>query len=250
MKPAPFLHFRVVRAAVCIIAGAVSAVAPSSAEERYLSVLGFTADGAYFVLDEFGVLRGSGAPFAISRHIDVASGTIAAEREVALEDASGRLDGFDALERLRGIAGNAPPPGAGKWMRATRTLVYNPAAELMADPRTVSFVDRSPLGISASTTTVTLAEAPAPPGVCSPDVPAARAFSLSATRSVEGSREAHELGAIEGPAVCAFDYRLTGVYTFTGAEPVRHLLVVVEAMVPGFEGPERTWVTSSIPLGE
>lgn len=248
MMPVPRSPFRGKFAKACIIAGTILTAAISSAEERHLSVLGFTADGAYFVLDEFGVLRGSGIPFAVRHHIDVASGSVAAEREATLEDVSGRLDGLDALDTLRDVNGNTPLSGGSKWMRATRTLVYNPTAELMADPRTVSFADPSALNVSVSTTTVTLTETPAPPGTCAQDIPAARVFSLSASRSAEEAGEVHELGAVEGPAVCALEYRLTGVYTFADAEPVRHLLVVVEAMVPGFEGPERTWITSSIPL--
>lgn len=242
--------FRITSAKAFIVTGALLAAAPSDADERHLSVLGFTEDGAYFVFDEFGVLRGSGLPFAIRRRVDVASGDIATEREVALEDTSGQLDGIDALDRLRGIGGNARPSRGSSWVRATRTLVHNPAAELMADPRKVSFANPSPLGISASTTTVTLTEAPAPAGACERDIPAARTFSLSATRLAVGSAEAHKLGTADGPAVCALEYRLTGVYTFSGLEPARHLLILVEATVPGFEGPEHTWITSSIPLGE
>ncbi len=208
-------------------------------------ILGFSADGAYFAFEEYGVQDGSGFPYStiyvietatdswvpgtpIRIRIDDESITLQEARDQAYIEAEAILQEFGI-----GLPG--------------RHLVANPITEF-GDRRNVEFVLRAFTPLQSTGWTLTLEER-----LLANDCPdigyTIAGFSLWLASPEGETRELNNDKTIPESRGCPVGYRVADVFAFD--QPGETILIILLDMFQiGFEGPDRRFLAIATTVGE
>ncbi len=214
-----------------------------------LDILGFSADGAVFAFEEYGVQDGSGFPYANRYYIKTADDSFAAGSPVRVRIDDENATVADARAKAR-QQGEAIVTEATLTANQGFTAGFNAVTERSADPYRMEVNPRpveppidAPLEVrlterpfpatgpceiagSLSGFTLTLVD-PAPDGVTR---------LLAHDETVPQSRG------------CPTGYRIGAVQTLypQGGEPVMAVMIAVRGV--GFEGPDYRWLAVTAPV--
>ena len=229
---------RIATLAAAIAALAGPALAGDAAE---LAILGFTADGAVFAFEEYGVQDGSGFPYANRFYIDTATDSFVPGTpiRVRIDDEAASVE--DARRQARTQAQAVTADAA---LTPGFTAGFNPITELSADPHRLAVNPRPVVPAIDAPLEFRLEEiALEQPANCH-GLGEAVGFRLvrAGIAPDETARLVHEDAAIPSSRNCPLGYRLGAVQTFfpEGGAPVYAVLVTVRSL--GFEGPNHRWI--------
>jgi predicted secreted protein len=227
-----------VLAALCLLP--FSAYAGDTAE---VNILGFSADGALFAFEEYGVQDGSGFPYANRFYVDTATDSFAPGTpiRVRLDDESQTVDDARAAARTQGqsIISDA-------ILTANRgfTAGWNAVTELSADssrmaanPRPVFPPIDAPVEFRIDDMAL-----PAPSG-CE-GLGEIRGYRLMRIGTSDGATTelVHEDSSVPASRGCPLGYAIGGLQTFfpPSGDPVFALMIIMRQF--GFEGPDHRWL--------
>lgn len=239
---------RIVTAALsCFLAGTFPALAGDTAE---LNILGFSADGAIFAFEEYGVQDGSGFPYANRFYIDTATDSFVAGSPIRkrIDDETATVDQVRAEAATEGQA----IVGDSELAAHRGTLAgFNAVSELSADPHRMAVNPRPVVPPIDEPFEVRLAELPfAPGGNCEGVTDVIQGFRLTSVDVLPGgtTRLLHEDSSIPASRGCPLGYRLSGVQTYypDSGTPVAAILIAVRSF--GFEGPDYRWMAVTAPI--
>lgn len=223
-------------AAIATLAG--PALAGDAAE---LAILGFTADGAVFAFEEYGVQDGSGFPYANRFYIDTVTDNFVPGTpiRVRIDDEAASVE--DARRQART---QAQAVAADAALMPGFTAGFNPITELSADPHRLAVNPRPVVPAIDAPLEFRLEEiALEQPANCH-GLGEVVGFRLvrAGIAPDETARLVHEDAAIPASRNCPLGYRLGAVQTFfpEGGAPVYAVLVAVRSL--GFEGPNHRWI--------
>lgn len=226
--------------ALAILAAPVPAQAGDTAT---LGILGFTADGAVFAFEEYGVQDGSGFPYANRFYIDTATDAFLSGTPVRV-----RIDDENATvadaRRQAADNGEAAVPAGELAANPGFTAGMNAVTELSADPHRMAVNPRPVMPPIDAPAEFRIEEIPlAAPSGCENlgDIVGFRLIRIDA--SPGGTTEIiHEDSAVPASRRCPTGYRLGGVQTFhpESGEPVYAVLIAIRSV--GFEGPDHRWI--------
>jgi predicted secreted protein len=219
---------------------AVLALIPATAfagDYAERTVIGFSPDAAYFAFVEYGVQDGSGFPYANAYVIDIASdrwlpGTPARVRiddeRATITAALGQaIDGVRPLLEHHAIA--TPPV----------VLTARPLTEL-TDPHEVGFLLRMPVPPSLDDSYILILTESVLPAANCPDMGEPfKGFTLDLLLPDNQARRLNHDVSIPASRRCPLGYHISEVLT----DPARTVLVVlIDVMSVGFEGPDRRFM--------
>jgi predicted secreted protein len=224
---------------------AALAVLPASAgdfAERRL--IGFSANGDRFAFEEFGIQDGSGFPYSnifvidttrdswvpgtpVRVRLDDEEQGIAPARRAAAAQAAPHLEGIDEPGML---------------------LASNPITESGRDPYKIAFKRHPALQLDGPDLTLTLETIPLPaPGNDDPDYKT-YGFRL-VLKTEDGETVLHEDKALPASRGTALDYRINDVVIHQPFGRPATLVVLLQVLTRGFEGPDGRYlaVTAQLP---
>lgn len=202
------------------------------------TVIGFSADAAYFAFVEHGVQDGSGFPYANAYVIDIAS-------DMWLPGSPARVRIDDERATVTAALGRAIDgirPLLEHYAIAARPVVLTarPLTEL-TDPHHVGFLLTMPVPPSLDDAhLLILAESEMPAANC-PDMGEPYVgFTLDLLLPDKQVRRlSHDVGSVPRSRGCPIGYHIAEVLT----DPERTVLVVlIDVMSVGFEGPDRRFM--------
>jgi predicted secreted protein len=226
---------------LCHAAACRSAQAGDVAE---LNILGFSADGAIFAFEEYGVQDGSGFPYANRFYIETATDKFVdgSPVRVRLDDESASLE---AARRQAREKGDLIVPQEELIAHRGFTAGDNPVTELSADPYRM-VVNPRPIFPSGETLEFRLEEIPmndqAGMETCRSQG-VIQGFRLLRIEAQEGGTTTllHEDKAIPKSRGCPNGYRIGGVQTFS-RQALSAYAVMIAVRQYGFEGPDHRWI--------
>lgn len=227
--------------AVLGVVTTLPALAGDFAERR---LIGFSADGGRFAFEEFGIQDGSGFPYAnifvvdttkddwipgtpVRVRLDDEEQGIAPARRVAAEKAAPYLDGIDQ-------------PGT--------LLASNPITESGRDPHKIAFKRHPALQLDGPDLTLELETLPlSAPGNDDPDYKT-HGFRL-VLKTEDGEVVLHEDKTLPASRGTALDYRINDVVIHQPFGRPATLVVLLQVLTRGFEGPDGRYlaVTAQLP---
>jgi predicted secreted protein len=229
---------------------AATALAGDAAER---DILGFSPDGRYFALEQYGIEDGSGFPYSEVFIIDLTSDSWLEGTPVRV-----RLD--DETQTLqsarRQALGAAQPFLATAQIADNATLLAsNVIYQNVADARQLtfrgfytSFGHLEPIEPAEDAISLVLEEIvlPAPKDCPAGDTPLA-GFVLKAKHGSGPFEEIYRDKAIPTSRRCPLKYSLSDAVSFTSATgQIQRLVVIVNVFAYGFEGPNRRFVAISV----
>jgi predicted secreted protein len=228
---------------LALLALSAPALAGDAAE---LELLGFSADGRYLAFEQYGILDGSGTPYAEIFFIDVPANAYAAkpvksdvQPDVSLDKAreSTRQAAADDLKKLK-----IDPKQRGQH------LIAHGLHDLGVAPREVEFTPQLPLGGMAYESYRLHLESRAIEQDCF-GLGQAQIFTL-ALHLPDGKtvRTLQHDGKLPESRGCPLEYRIQDVYLYKE----RRLAVFLNVFQPGYEGRNMRYlvVTSELPEQE
>ena len=224
--------------------GAAAILPATAGDFAERTLLGFSADGGRFAFEEFGIQDGSGFPYSNIFVIDTTKdswvpGTpvrvrlddeeqgIAAARRAAAEQAAPHLAGIDQ-------------PGT--------LLASNPITESGRDPYKLAFKRHPALQLDGPDLTLALETIPlAAPANDDPDYKT-HGFRL-VLKTEDGETVLHEDKALPASRGTALDYRINDVVIHQTFGQPATLVVLIQILTRGFEGPDGRYlaVTAKLP---
>lgn len=201
------------------------------------TVIGFSADAAYFAFVEHGVQDGSGFPYANAFVVGTATDTWAPGTPVRI-----RIDDESAtIDAALGQAVDGIRPLIERHQIATPPVVLaaRPLTEL-SNPHQVGFLLRMPVPPSFDDAySLSLIETELPAANCPDMGESFKGFTLDLVRSDFEIVRMNRDTAIPSSRRCPLGYRISEVLT----DPARTVLVVlIDVMSVGFEGPDRRFM--------
>lgn len=232
-------------AALCLLSLPLLSVSESRAGDAAdLNVLGFSADGAVFAFEEYGVQDGSGFPYANRYYIDTATDRYVAGSpvRVRLDDESASVE--TAREQAR-AAGETILGAAELEANRGFTAGFNALMEHSADPYRMAVNPRPVFPPIDDTLEVRLQEiGVAEAGDCPTDLGDIVGFRLMRIGAKDGeqTRTLHEDKSIPQSRGCPTGYRIGAIQTFErDGAPVSYAVVIAVRQI-GFEGPDYRWM--------
>jgi len=236
--------FRLIRSSLGAIFGLLCLAASGHAgDAANVDILGFSADGAVFAFEEYGVQDGSGFPYANRYYVDTANDTFlpGTPVRVRIDQDGASVNDARAQARTKGqsIIGDAIL-AEHHGFRAG----WNAVTELSADPFRLSVNPRPVFPAIDAALEFRLEELPMPDGAQCHGMGEARGFRLTRIATVSGAttKTIHEDGSIPSSRGCPLGYRLAGIQTFypEGGAPVFAVLIAIRSL--GFEGPDHRFI--------
>jgi predicted secreted protein len=218
-----------------------TAIAGDFAERR---VIGFSPDGNRFAFEEFGIQDGSGFPYANIFVVDTS-----ADKWVSGTPVRVRLDDEEqGIEAAREAAAKQAAPHIEGLNRPGTLLASNPITESGRDPYRLAFKRHPALLMEGPELVVELEPIPlAAPGNDDPDYKT-HGFRLILT-SETGKTVLHEDIALPASRGTALDYRIHDVIIHQPFGQPATLVVLIQVLTRGFEGPDGRYlaVTTKLP---
>lgn len=233
-------HFLMALCAATLLATSSSAHAGDTAS---VEVLGFSADGATFAFEEFGIQDGSGFPYANRYYIDTANDSFlpGTPIRVTLEQDGAGISDARALARTQ-----AQSVIADTILAENRgfTAGWNAVTEQSADPFRMAVNPRPVFPAIDSPLEFRLAELPMPDGAECYGFGEPAGFRLTRIATEAGAESVlvHEDSAIPQSRGCPLGYAISGIQTFypDGGTPVFAVMIAVRKV--GFEGPDHRFI--------
>lgn len=229
--------------ALCLTALLAFGAQARAGDVATLEVLGFSADGALFAFEEYGVQDGSGFPYAnrfyieteddsfvagtpIRVRIDDEGATVAAARDQARQQAQSII-ADEVLAANRGFA-----------------AASSPVTELSADPFRVVVNPRPVFPPVDAPVEFRLEEIPFAPSDSCEGLGENVGFRLLRIEASEGgaTRLVHQDSSVPASRGCPNGYRIAGLQTFhpQSGDAVFAVLIAVRRF--GFEGPDHRYL--------
>ena len=224
-------------ALVSFLLAALPASAGDYADREFI---GFSADGAYFAFEEYGIQDGSGFPYVNIYVIDIAAdGWLAGTPiRVVVEDESA------PLAQVRAEARRQAQPLLARFdlTHSGRLLASNPVTEVSADPHAVSFLPRIITPLGGDPASLRLFERTLPAVDC-PDIGEPfKGFRLDLEMIGLGTRRLAEDMRIPSSRKCPLGYGISDVLSFPPEGEPEVLVVIINVFSVGFEGPDRRFL--------
>ncbi len=231
------------RAVFALLAFVLVGIPARAAEFSEFRPIGFSADGAVFAFEEFGVQDGSGFPFASRFFIDTATDTFLPgstvdiiirdeEKSVADARAAAAEQSSDLEEKYNFLAN----PGV--------IAAFNPLSELDSDAHQLRYLPLSVVPEFFRPYTARLTEKTLPSSApCDAMTETKLGFKLEITE-VEGKPASillHEDTSLPKSRHCPTTYRLGGVVTHYADGVWTHAFMVLHQSF-GFEGEHGRWM--------
>jgi predicted secreted protein len=221
--------------------GSLPAAAGDFAERR---LIGFSADGGRFAFEEFGIQDGSGFPYANIFVIDTTKDSWVPGTPIRV-----RLDDEEqGIAPARRAAAEQAAPHLAEIDQPGTLLASNPITESGRDPHTIAFKRHPALQLDGPDLTLELETIPlSAPGNDDPDYKT-HGFRL-VLKTEGGETVLHEDNALPASRGTALDYRINDVVIHqTFGEPAT-LVVLLQVLTRGFEGPDGRYmaVTAKLP---
>jgi predicted secreted protein len=232
--------FRPIAALAILLAAALPCRAGDTAE---VNILGFSANGALFAFEEYGVQDGSGFPYANRFYINTATDSFVAGTpiRVRLDDESQSVADARTQARSQGEAVIADAV-----LAANRgfTAGWNAPTELSADtsrmavnPRPVFAPIDAPLEFRIDSIAL------ASPSMCD-GLGDIKGYRLTRIGTGDGdvTQIIHQDSSVPASRGCPLDYLIGGIQTYYPAsgDPVFALMIIMRQF--GFEGPDHRWL--------
>lgn len=217
--------------------------AAQAGDTAELNILGFSADGAVFAFEEFGVQDGSGFPYANRFYIDTATDSFVpgSPIRVRIDYESATLAEARSQARTGGEA-----IVSDEELTASRgtTAGFNPITELSADPHRMAVNPRTVVPPVDDPVEFRIEEVYVEqPSQCE-GLGEIKGYRLTRVGLEPGEAAVvlHEDSAIPASRGCPLGYHIGAVQTFfpNGDEPVFAVLIAVRSF--GFEGPDHRWI--------
>jgi predicted secreted protein len=218
-----------------IMLGAGLALAGDYAERR---IIGFSANGAYFAFEQFGVQDGSGFPYSDIFIVNI-------ENDIWAGGSPFRVqlnDDTQGVNAARAASANmAASAIASLGIRDSGTLLAsNPITESGANPLQVSF---RPTPYFGTKWQLNLNEFPLSTSGCSGFEENIRGFSLTlTTEDGQPPRELHQDHSIPSSRKCPINYGISDVILHGNYNATSQLVVLVRVLSVGFEGPDMRYI--------
>jgi predicted secreted protein len=219
-------------AAISIVLGSHSAIAGDFAKTK---IHGFSADGQYVAIEEYGVQDGSGFPYStiFVLNIDRDSWVKGSPVKVLIEDdtaglATARSQAADQAASIFNSVSIDPSIEAD-------LLAANPASELSASAHSVAFNSRIVVPSIEDPMQLVLTEKPFTDSNC-PD-PNIKGQSLELTHQGQ-TRQLTDDQKVPASRNCPMRYRILSVHSVSPAAADPVLLVTLQMESYGFEGPD------------
>jgi predicted secreted protein len=228
---------RVLVALLAFLGLALPALAGDYADR---TIIGFSADGAYFAFSEQGVGDGSGFPYANIYVVDVekdawVEGTpIRAVVEEEGDDPSAALT--QAMHEARPILDRLRTYSKGNH------VVDNPATELSSDPYSVRFRTNSWFNMAERAWSLKLSRIPMPDAKGCENYDDVAGFRLELTDPDGRTRALHEDISLPASRTCARDYAISDVVVLPADQGPPSMAVILSLIRQGFEGPDRRFL--------
>ncbi|MHA1547547.1 MAG: DUF2259 domain-containing protein [Alphaproteobacteria bacterium] len=220
----------------CLL-GATSGLAGDFADR---SVIGFSADGAYFAFEEYGVEDGSGFPYANVFLLETANDrwVSGSPIRVKLQDETATL----AHARATALADALPLINSLAIDTDGRVLASNPVTETSADPHALRFALHGPVASVDTNYDLRIVERVLPAADC-PDMGVPfKGFRLE-LGTPQGTRILNDDARIPSSRRCPIGYGLSDVIAHIPARPARPIaIVLINVFSIGFEGPDRRFI--------
>jgi predicted secreted protein len=203
-------------------------------------ILGFSADGGIFAFEEYGEFDGSGGGYSNIYLVNTATNTW-------LDGTPVRVKPEDVdvpLAAVRAEAARKARPILAKYgiVTAGVTVVSNPATELSNNPYSIRFLTDKYANWTDRGWTLTLTPLPFPEPAGCENLGPTRGFRLVLANPAgiaETLQEDEKLPASRG---CAQDYAITEVITFKPERFNPVMIVLLNIVTQGFEGPDRRYL--------
>lgn len=226
------LHLAV---SISVLFGASLAKAGDYAERR---IIGFSANGAYFAYEQFGVQDGSGFPYSDIFILNIANDTWAGGSpfRTRLDDDT---QGVNAARAAN--ANMAASAIASLGISTSGTLLAaNPITESGADPLQVRF---RPTPYFDTEWQLDMSEFPLTASGCSGFEADIRGFSLTLTmEDGQPPRKLHQDHSIPSSRKCPLNYGISDVILNGSYNMTSQLIVLVRVLSVGFEGPDLRYI--------
>lgn len=204
------------------------------------TIIGFSPDGAYFALEEYGVQDGSGFPYSNVYVIDV-------DRDAWVDGTPVRVridDEAAMLNRARADAMKQARPLLDKLnvIAKGNQVVTNPATELSADPYAVRFRTNQWFNMVERPWDLKLTRIPMPGAKGCENYDDVAGFRLELTDPDGKTRVLHEDTSLPASRTCARDYAISEVVVLPADKGAASMAIVISLIRQGFEGPDRRFL--------
>ncbi len=234
--------------------GATIALPASADDAATLNILGFSADGATFAFEEYGVQGGSGFPFANRFYIDTATDTFVSGTpiRVRIDDETASVAQVRAQAQAQGetiIADAVLDENAGFLAG------FNAITELSADPHRIVVAPREVVLPFDAPLEYRIEEIVFEPGDTCFDLREREiGFRLLSINAQPGgvTEVLHEDTSVPASRGCPQGYTFGGVQIFHPADGPMIIAVVLSVESLGFEGSDFSWmaVTTQQPISK
>lgn len=214
--------------------------------------IGFSADGAVFAFEEYGIQDGSGFPYANIFALDLTKDRFlpGTPFRVRLEDqgatlAKARWQARNEAERVIETHELASHPA--------EFIAFNPITELGNEAHKIRYRSVSVLPPVGEPNTLVLDEVPEPPDPACEGV-VERMVSLRLRITERDGKSVndvvHDDDRIPSSRRCVSGYRLAGVVSGTAAGGATVEVALILVLSSGFEGPDGRWIAIPIKTAE
>jgi predicted secreted protein len=238
------MTIRPVLACLALIAAGTLSLPAHAGDTATLNVLGFSADGATFAFEEYGVQDGSGFPYANRFYIDTASDNFVpgSPIRIRVDDETASIEDARAQAKTRGQAivsdtDLAANPGYLAGFNAVTELSADPF-RIVVNPRPVFPPIDPPLEIR-------LEEIRFPAtGGCAGVTDTSTGFRLVSVDAHPGGATEllHKDSSVPSSRGCPTGYRIGGVQTYMPFQGPSAYAVLIAVESFGFEGPDFRWM--------
>ena len=231
-----------------LVAGAMLAPAFALAGDfAQFRPIGFSADGAVFAYEEFGIQDGSGSAYSTIYFIDTAKDSYLSGTPIRVQ----APENDSSLRRVRAeSAAKANPLVAHYSLNDTpgQLVAFNPYSEVGPAPDSIRYYEFPAEPRVGQPYTLKLTETEAPvPDTCKGLIERSARFELAFTEK-SGKRvneTAYRDDRVPQSRGCPTGYRISGVVTYQGAQQTIHMALVMLLRF-GFEGLDGRWL--AVPL--
>ena len=237
---------RTIRACGALLATVLLLIAAPGAragDTASVEILGFSADGAIFAFEEYGVQDGSGFPYANRFYIATATDSFVPGTpiRVRLEDETATVDAARAEARTQGQAVLAD-----SVLAANRgfTAGWNAVTELSADFSRIAANPRPVFPPIDAPVEFRIEYMPLTASASCEGLGDIKGYRLTRIGTTDGAvtQVIHEDDGVPASRGCPLGYAIGGLQTFypESGDPVFAVLIAMRQF--GFEGPDHRWL--------
>ena len=230
-------------AIVCTAAFLAASATAHAGDTASVEILGFSADGATFAFEEYGVQDGSGFAYANRYYIDTANDSFLPGTPIRVTVEQDGASVSDARAQAKTQAQSVISDTVLADNRGF-TAGWNAVTEQSADPFRMAVNPRPVFPSIDSSLEFRLTELPMPDGAECYGFGEPAGFRLTRIATEPGTETAlvHEDSTIPQSHGCPLGYGISGIQTFhpEGGAPVFAVMIAVRKV--GFEGPDHRFI--------